>query len=102
MAKRHTFTYICEACTIVFQTFGLVRNGKPYCPNCGDFIDVRTQQGIHSMKEEIKNLKTKWTEEELEILQRCVNGKIAAYQVSIMTGRSKDSVHNKLKRMKKK
>lgn len=98
-AKQHVFTYICEECTIVFQTFGFISN-KPICPKCGDSIEVRRHYGIHSTREGVKNLKTRWTGKELELLQTCLNGKITPYQLAIMTGRSRDSVMKKVKRTK--
>lgn len=103
MSKKHTFTYICEDCTFIFQTFGKPRNRNrymPFCPSCGEFHGVKEHDGIHSNKETVKNLKTRWKEEELELLRRCIKDKTEPYKVAILTGRSKDSVSKKMKRMK--
>ena len=93
-------TFICEDCIFVFQVYETKRGGKPYfCPKCGDkkavgkYDPERVTQGN-------KNLKLKWTGEELDILNRCIKGELNAHQVAFMIGRSINSVAKKVARVK--
>lgn len=94
--KKHTFTYICEDCIFVFQTFEHV--GKyTFCPKCGENISTHR----YEVNSSVKRVQVHFTEEEMPILEKVINGEILPYQGAILLGRTIDSVKKKVGRMKK-
>ena len=90
--------FICEECVLVFQIHTSCKDmKKPYCPKCGEKFEVRSYQTV---KKGEKFIRIKWKQEELELLDRCINGELAVHQVAVMTGRTVNSVSKRIPRRK--
>lgn len=91
--------FVCEDCVFVFQTHSPMKK-KPFCPNCGENIEVRKYSADRITKREKgdKLVKPVWTPPELELLDKIISGDLQSHQVSIMIGRSINSVIKRTKR----
>lgn len=89
--------YICNDCVLVFETHGKLGPRKiAYCPNCGD--NVATTKYSTPLKE---SKRRGWSEEELELLKRCITGELMIYAVAAKLGRTSKSISRQIHRLKK-
>lgn len=94
--KKHVFTYICEDCIFVFQTFAHV--GKyTFCPKCGENTSTHRYENSTGNR----RVYMPFTDEELPTLEKVIKGEILPYQGAILLGRTVDSIKKKVSRMKK-
>ncbi|MDQ0412703.1 hypothetical protein [Mesobacillus stamsii] len=97
--KRQIKNWLCEDCTFVFQTFGMVKRGgkkKYYCPKCGDNVAVTEYTSDRVNK---SRMPIAWKEEELKVIDQVMKGELLRYQAAILLGRSIQSVKRKVERM---
>lgn len=97
--KRQIKNWLCEDCTFVFQTFGMVKRGgkkKYFCPKCGDNVAVieYAADRVNSSR-----MPLPWKQEELKVIHQVMNGELLRYQAAILLGRSIQSVKRKVERM---
>lgn len=95
---KHNRTFICEECIFVFQTHSKLNKNNPYCPNCGENADVVKYIGRPSQNGKYKRIA--WTDVETELANNCIDGKIDPHVLAYKTGRTLESVHLKLWRMR--
>jgi predicted RNA-binding Zn-ribbon protein involved in translation (DUF1610 family) len=96
-------TYICDDCDFIFQVYRTtgVQGKRYFCPSCGENMETRVHHGLHrGPKEHIKNRKKHWSAEETALAEKCLAGKLQPHQVMLQTGRSRNSVMQKLTRMR--
>lgn len=97
--KRQIKNWLCEDCTFVFQTFGMVKRGgkkKYFCPKCGDNVAVTEYTADRVNK---SRMPIAWKEEELKVIDQVIKGELLRYQAAILLGRSIQSVKRKVERM---
>ncbi|MGE7766645.1 zinc ribbon domain-containing protein [Peribacillus sp. NPDC096540] len=88
--------YICNDCVLVFETHGKLAPRKiAHCPNCGD--NVATVNYTTPLKGAIRR---GWSQEEMELLDRCIKGEFQIYAVAHKIGRSSKSVKRQIQRIK--
>lgn len=85
-------TWICKECVFVFTIHSPTSLHVPNCPNCADHISVRRYQ-----KPKGKNYHL-WTEEELKLVDKVINGEMLIYQAAIKLGRTGKSVARRVAR----
>lgn len=92
-------TYFCQACIFVFTIHSKLKIGKtkPYCPNCAENIPVVVY--VSPIKKQEKQ--RLWTDEELILIDRLINGELMKYQVAMKLKRSEKSIRNKLAHRRK-
>lgn len=89
--------YICNDCVLVFETHGKLGPRKiVYCPNCGDNV-ATTKYSTHFKETKRRG----WSEEELELLNRCITGELKINAVAPKLGRTSKSVSRQIHRLKK-
>lgn len=84
--------YICMDCIVVFSIHSMLDKKMPCCPNCGDSIKVKTY------KKPPKQQKKPWTEDEMMLIDRIINGELRIYQVAIKLNRTSKSVRRRVER----
>lgn len=94
---KYQKVFICDDCIFIFRLHTPTSRSKPFCPECGNFNTSLYNSDKHTKKERIV---IPWTEEELEILAKCMYNELSPHQVAIMLGRSIGSVRKRLDRMK--
>lgn len=88
--------YMCRDCVFIFKVHSrLYKTKTPYCPNCGDNIFVRKFVPTKKMNKRF------WTEEELDLLDKVIDGKLFVYQLAIRLGRTNKSVEVRLVRRRR-
>jgi uncharacterized Zn finger protein (UPF0148 family) len=89
-------TYMCGECIFVFTVHSKMQKGKKtVCPSCGDSVEVVKYQ---TFSEPNRKIYETWTDEELKLIDKLVEGKAKIYQVAALTGRSFGSVRLKRNR----
>lgn len=83
---------------VIFQVHTNMKT-KPYCVKCGERFEVRRYHAERTDKK--SKVKLRWTQEELEILNKCINKELEPHQVAIITGRSINSIIKKVARVKR-
>lgn len=97
--RRQIENWLCEDCTFVFQTFGMIKRGgrkKYFCPKCGDNVAVTQHVADRFNK---KRVYMHWKDEEIKVLEQVRSGELLKYQAAIKLGRSIKSVRRKIERM---
>lgn len=93
--------FLCIDCGLSFQVLGVLsdkRKARPFCPECGEHWEVRSEKSVRANEEEKRGEKTvyiRWTEEENNLMDDCISGKLTPNQVSNLTGRPIGSVYRK-------
>lgn len=95
--KHASRVWMCEACTVTFQVHTPLSK-RPYCPNCGDDVEVRRYKAQRS---DPVPTKIKWSDAEIQLLDRCITKELLPYQVALLTGRTPNSVTKRLERRRK-
>lgn len=97
--KSQIKNWLCEDCTFVFQTFGMVKRGgqkKYFCPKCGDNIAVTEYKADRVNK---NRMPLPWKDEELKVIDQVIKGELLRYQAAILLGRSIQSVKRKVEKI---
>ncbi|QOK28047.1 hypothetical protein IIE26_05090 [Cytobacillus oceanisediminis] len=100
--RRQIKNWLCEDCTFVFQTFGKKQNGRPrkyFCPSCGENISVVKYEADRFNQKGPKRIYQPWTDEEMKIIERVMDGELLKYQAAIKLGRSIKSVRRRIERL---
>ncbi|WP_108669529.1 hypothetical protein [Peribacillus acanthi] len=89
-------SYICNECIVIFSLHTKRKRGRVFCPSCGDCFDVTKLSETIQTRPPHKN----WTDEEIELVDRCIKGELQPYQVAWKTKRTVQSVRNRVHRRK--
>lgn len=71
-----------------------IRRNIVYCPKCADHIAVERYKPVVRKKQK----KRKWTQEEIQLLDRVIQGELLTYQVAAKLKRTDRSVRRRLQR----
>ena len=83
--------YVCHDCVATFIMLPPPGTKKVYCPLCADYIAV-------TFSKEVKQLYRAWTDEETEMIDKYIAGKISVYDIMKTTGRNEKAVRGKVDR----
>ncbi len=86
-------SFVCYDCIFVFTTHTRFKKRKAFCPNCGDNISVKFYKADRVGGKNNKGVK--WKDQELELLDKYIDGEYEAHQVAIMTARTIEGVYNR-------
>lgn len=87
--------YVCHDCVFTFKLVKPEHVNTIHCPICADYFDVTL------VKRQIRAVKP-WTEEETNLINRCIAGEIDVYDIMKKTGRREKSVRMKIDRQRQK
>jgi len=94
--KMQGKVYCCNDCAVVFRIYSKMPDMKtPLCPNCGDNVDVQIYQQKRKGEKKSSIYYSRWTAEEVELIDKVIKGELEAYRAAIMMGRTRASVHGK-------
>lgn len=85
-------TYICDDCVFVFTIHSPSRQGRLFCPRCGDTVSVKT----FVKAEKVIKVWKPWTKEEFALIDRIIDGELLKYQVATKVGRTYGAVQRKV------
>jgi transcription initiation factor IIE alpha subunit len=98
-AKRHNLEqwYKCEDCNFMYTVHTNIGR-KSFCPKCGESVaTVRIERPKLSARATYRE----WKEEELKVLEKVISKELHVYQAAVILGRSRESVDNKARRVKR-
>lgn len=98
---RKADEFICTECAFAFKSlspWGEEKNPRKYCPKCGDHFFVRVLKPENQIEKELVKTGTRWTNKELEYLDRLIAGEFKAYHLVYKLKRSERSIVNRRKR----
>jgi len=90
---KNNAAFVCYDCIFVFQTTTRLRKKTPFCPNCGDNVGVEMYKADRVGNGKWRGIA--WKDQEMEYLDRYIDGELEAHQVSIMTGRAINAIYSR-------
>jgi hypothetical protein len=92
--------YHCAVCDFLFSIHSRLGSGRggAFCPKCGENADTKK---INRPSLSSRQTYRPWKEHEIEMLKKVVTGEMYNYEVALLLGRSKHSMHRRLERLKK-